>query len=719
VERKRFSGSIKAGLIEWFLVFTASLSYTVCISTFLNIPLNIRYAAAVLGTWSFVFLPVRGKRSRVLIFVPAALLLWGCYVWKNWEIIVEEKNLSVIMVLAVIILAVGIYAYKTSLVQVVMTVFLIAVFLLTDRYSDSTAVFLWLAALFAMLVCGRENAGFRCIAVMAVTFALFAGIHRYISAPAAQMVHEHDDKARAFQYRLNSAAYNAVRRLSVKKGINGRLDNDNPGDNTTVDLIVSVSEQPEKNIYLRGFVGEDYLGDEWSELSDAQFQKEVESWNTSELDYRTVQMKLLNAYYTKCETDDADLTEPLSIVLQNESYSDSYALLPYGAFVRLPNDLLADGMMAQENYTQYRYSYYPVTEYGTDNYAAMFDPLLNRYSDYVREHYLDGWEQLENLQVMAKQLDGTTFDTVKESIRNLLTSNCVYSKELDPLPYGVDFTEYFLMDQKKGYCIHFATASTLLFRIMGYPARYATGYVVQPQDFVKNADGGYSASVTGNSAHAWTEVYLDGIWYPVETTPGYISTAPEYDIDAEHEERQEQLQEEQQEEEAEEDGQEALNIEEDEEDEDGEDADSTQSFAVHRENPDIRHMLYGIFGVLAVCVGALVLRRKIVTLYYRNCFSKCKPDKAVLRMTELTIRMLEHAGYPKKNMSDTEYTAYVQIDEFETMLWLARSAKFSTHPASSEDVQKCIYIKNHIEETLYERRSRVQRFVWKYVYCYR
>ena len=30
----------------------------------------------------------------------------------------------------------------------------------------------------------------------------------------------------------------------------------------------------------------------------------------------------------------------------------------------------------------------------------------------------------------------------------------------------------FFFDQKKGYCIHYATTATLMFRLLGVPARY-------------------------------------------------------------------------------------------------------------------------------------------------------------------------------------------------------------------------------------------------------
>ena len=96
-----------------------------------------------------------------------------------------------------------------------------------------------------------------------------------------------------------------------------------------------------------------------------------------------------------------------------------------------------------------------------------------------------------------------------------------YSMDLEPVPEGTDFAEYFFFDQKSGYCIHFATTATLMFRMLGIPARYVTGYVVPAADF-SAGDDGYTAQVPDTQAHAWVEIYQNGIgWIPLEVTPGY------------------------------------------------------------------------------------------------------------------------------------------------------------------------------------------------------
>ena len=73
--------------------------------------------------------------------------------------------------------------------------------------------------------------------------------------------------------------------------------------------------------------------------------------------------------------------------------------------------------------------------------------------------------------------------------------------------------EFFLLESRQGYCVHFATAATALLRAMGIPARYAEGYAVPA------GEEGW-VDVPDFNAHAWVEVYFGGAgWIPFEVTP--------------------------------------------------------------------------------------------------------------------------------------------------------------------------------------------------------
>lgn len=72
----------------------------------------------------------------------------------------------------------------------------------------------------------------------------------------------------------------------------------------------------------------------------------------------------------------------------------------------------------------------------------------------------------------------------------------------------------FLLQTRKGHCEYFATATVLLLRRLGIPARYATGYAVH-----EAAGNGYVVRLA--DAHAWTLLWDEDkqIWTDYETTP--------------------------------------------------------------------------------------------------------------------------------------------------------------------------------------------------------
>lgn len=104
------------------------------------------------------------------------------------------------------------------------------------------------------------------------------------------------------------------------------------------------------------------------------------------------------------------------------------------------------------------------------------------------------------------------------AIQNYLRSNYPYTLTTSPVPYGRDFVDYFLFDEKKGYCTYFATAMAIMCRLEGIPSRYVEGFILDsPQ---RDSDGYYSAFST--RAHAWVELYFEGYgWINFEPTPGY------------------------------------------------------------------------------------------------------------------------------------------------------------------------------------------------------
>lgn len=175
--------------------------------------------------------------------------------------------------------------------------------------------------------------------------------------------------------------------------------------------------------------------------------------------------------------------------------------------------------------------------YVWDNYRPRRnDPLLETlfyeetggYSSIseIRDGYRDMWDWGGGKLLNSMRLSNAL------SVQYILQHFGAYSQTLDPLPAGADPVDYFIGTSKQGYCVHYASAATLMLQSMGIPARYASGYVAFPGDFEKEkgADG-YTASITDERAHAWVEIYLEDFgWLPIEVTPGFAESAQADDV---------------------------------------------------------------------------------------------------------------------------------------------------------------------------------------------
>ena len=102
---------------------------------------------------------------------------------------------------------------------------------------------------------------------------------------------------------------------------------------------------------------------------------------------------------------------------------------------------------------------------------------------------------------------------------------CGYSlkPDLSNVDPTLDGVENFLTNTKEGYCVQFASAAALILRELGIPTRYVEGYVAS--ELTKkgsSSDMSYGGYVRDYEAHAWIEVYFDGVgWIQYETTPQY------------------------------------------------------------------------------------------------------------------------------------------------------------------------------------------------------
>ncbi|MTI69573.1 MAG: hypothetical protein FH751_04875 [Firmicutes bacterium] len=103
-----------------------------------------------------------------------------------------------------------------------------------------------------------------------------------------------------------------------------------------------------------------------------------------------------------------------------------------------------------------------------------------------------------------------------EALVAFLRNNYKYTLKPKKTPYNRDFVDYFLFEEKEGYCTYFATSLAIMARSINIPTRYVEGYIT-PEE---KKNGKYY--VYSKNAHAWVESYIENYgWMTFEATPKY------------------------------------------------------------------------------------------------------------------------------------------------------------------------------------------------------
>jgi transglutaminase-like putative cysteine protease len=134
-------------------------------------------------------------------------------------------------------------------------------------------------------------------------------------------------------------------------------------------------------------------------------------------------------------------------------------------------------------------------------------------------------EHEQDIRALAQQITadaGSTYDqaiALQTYLRN--AQNFSYDTRLGP-PRSDDAVWDFLTD-RRGYCVQFATAMTIMARMLDIPARMAVGFLPGRPDSV--VAGQYV--VSARQAHTWPELFFEGAgWVRFEPTPARQAGAP-------------------------------------------------------------------------------------------------------------------------------------------------------------------------------------------------
>lgn len=140
-----------------------------------------------------------------------------------------------------------------------------------------------------------------------------------------------------------------------------------------------------------------------------------------------------------------------------------------------------------------------------------------RESENAELYYMAGLDSslTDEIKALADKITaGLSNDYEKALAIENWFGNAGFVYDLSFVPERAE-ADYFIFESKRGICTDFATASTLLLRAAGIPARYTSGFVLS-EDSVDNY-GRYL--VKEKQAHAYSTAFIEGYgWLEVDGT---------------------------------------------------------------------------------------------------------------------------------------------------------------------------------------------------------
>lgn len=313
------------------------------------------------------------------------------------------------------------------------------------------------------------------------------------------------------------------------------------------DYKVTLVDYGVERIYLKNFAGNVYDGDSmrWFPVKHEYDRGKLYNYTAALMknDFLTGKKVSQSEHKMTVRTVDPNLESspvcvPYFSVLSDEEYrfeTSSQAYILPGSGINADDPL-------------------EFTAYTMDSYTTDYSVLLEQVEDKELKENLN--ETLDVLKTDAYENNLTVPETNIKAIEKFCSvygitpgntsaindvvsafqDDFTYTLRPGKIPYGEDYVNYFLLATQKGYCQHFASAATLIFRYLGIPARYVEGYVIDAYDYEnattlkdENAsdwinpssddDTVVEISVPDSSGHAWVEVFIDDIgWIPVEVT---------------------------------------------------------------------------------------------------------------------------------------------------------------------------------------------------------
>lgn len=536
--------------------------------------------------------------------------------------------------------------------------------------------------------------------------------------------------------------YNGIRENLTERYVinNNRLGQTDEIIYDDAELLQVYSYEYSGRIYLRNFVGENFSTDTWYEPDAAEYSYsgENEEFRPQEAAANKFSRLLPDIYMYDMQVTRTGYDSKSALTTLYSYTGDSSLFKGEWGYEYIPDDMV--------------FKYWNVTEQqiltAADSYLYTVYSYLWRdadraYREYVYEHYLEVNTKCEETfrSLMSGMKKDTPDDVLKtaEFVRQHLAERCTYSLKPGKLPKGEELIDYFYNKNRYGYCTYFATTAVMMLRCAGIPARYVTGFAFDPDinvirtEFVSGTK--YSTvSVTDRSAHAWVEIYIDGLgWIQYEVTPGnFTEEEDEYDKPEETTAQPETTPEEtdaetepvtEKESIAETTADESETAAAAEEDEGQE----THKFHLNRSTIKVILYMLGVAAVTMTVFFVLYVRYNARTIRYRRRYAEMKKNDfsgCVLMNYVLFEKINGLCGiYAEKYMTCDEYgkriiseSEYLTAEEVREFMEIYEKAVFAEAGTSMREVTRSEEILDKLRNGMYNDSGPLRKFKLRYLY---
>ena len=340
-----------------------------------------------------------------------------------------------------------------------------------------------------------------------------------------------------FTYEIEGYVYRTVvNALGIRENPvkDGKISRTNLHRTGAEQMQIWTEKEPTEPLYLSGFRGEDYIGGDWTLADNRKLYEEIA--NQLNLTHWENHMSTTYSgmyYVVNSRMKGNPMQKSRNLRIDPTNRRDTAYYRPY--YSQWQGDAVNNYFDYGRYESGYQYRYYERKDMNIDwenvnvdfeESASYYLNIQTIYQEEAKQVYTQVPEEmLPKLTKLCKEHTFTELEEITAFILYTLHSNAIYTLTPGTAPYGEDILEYFLFENKRGYCVHFAAAATLMYRMYGIPARYVSGYMVEPSEFEQQGDGRYLAKVTDKAAHAWVEILVEDYgWTPVEVTPAAENT---------------------------------------------------------------------------------------------------------------------------------------------------------------------------------------------------